>query len=73
MIRTNQEKNLAGQPAFEKWAHTFGAKIKIYHADNGRFSKQAFISKIENTNQNITFCGVGSHHKMQFLKEKTKI
>ena len=39
-----KRKKLAGESAFERWAETFGVKNKIYHADNGRFSKQAFIS-----------------------------
>ena len=41
---TNQEENLAGKPAFEIWADTFGVEIKRYHEDNVRFSKQAFRS-----------------------------
>ena len=67
---TIQEENLAGKSAFERWADTFGVKIKGYHADNGRFSKQAFRSEIEDTNQNITFCGVGYHHQNAIFERK---
>ena len=73
MMITNQEEILAGKPAFEKQADTFGVKIKRYHADNGIFSKQTFRSEIKDTNQNITFYGVVSHHQIQFLKEKFKL
>ena len=34
---TSQEENLAVKSAFERWADTFGVKIKRYHAENGRF------------------------------------
>ena len=44
MKSTSQEENLAGKPAFERWADTFIVKIKRYHADNGIFSKQSFRS-----------------------------
>ena len=37
MISTSQEYNLSVKAAFEIWAFTFGVKIYIYHADNGRF------------------------------------
>ena len=58
MRSTIQEDNLAGKPAFEIWAATFGVKINRYHADNGGFSEKPFISEIEGANQKVTFCGV---------------
>ena len=70
MRSTIQEENLAGKSAFERWADTFGVKIKRCHVDNGRFSKQAFRSEIEDTNQNITFCGVGYHHQHEIFERK---
>ena len=45
-------------------------EIKRYHADNVRFLKQAFRSEIEDTNHNITFCGVGSHHQNANFERK---
>ena len=53
MISTIQEENLLGKPAFELWAATFGVKINIYHAENGRFSEQPFRSAIEDANRKI--------------------
>ena len=70
MGSTSQEKSLSVKSAFERWADRFGVKIKIYHADNGRFSKQALRSKIEDANQTITFCGVGSHHQNTIVERK---
>ena len=70
MRSTNQEESLSGKSAFERWADTFGFKINRYHADNGRFSKQTFRSEIEDSNQNITFCGVGSHNQNAIFERK---
>ena len=73
MISTRQEKSLSVKSAFERWADRFGVKIKIYHADNGRFSEQPFRSAIEDANQTIIFCGVGSHHKNEIFEKKPKL
>ena len=39
MIITNQEDTVVGKSSFEVWAATFVVKIKIYPAENGRFSE----------------------------------
>ena len=44
--RTIQEDTLAVKEYVERWATTFGVKINRYHADNGGFSEQPFISAI---------------------------
>ena len=70
MIITSQEEKLSGKAAFEMLSATFGVKIKIYHADNGRFAEQPFRKSIEDANQTITFCGVGYHHQNDIVKFK---
>ena len=67
---TIQEETLAGKPAFEILAATFGIRIKRYHAYNGRFSEQPFRSSIEDSNQTIKFYGVGSHHQNAIVERK---
>ena len=47
--------------------------IKHYHDDNGRFSDNGFIDDINQKDQKITFCGVGSHHQNRIVKKKNKI
>ena len=47
--------------------------IKHYHDDNGRFSDNGFIDDINQKDQNITFCGVGSHHQNSIVENKNKI
>ena len=46
--------------------------IIIRHADNGRFYEKPFWSEIEDSNQAITFCGVGSHHKNAIVEIKNQ-
>ena len=46
MRSTSQEETLSGKASFERWAATFGVKIERYHADNGIFYEQPFISSI---------------------------
>ena len=40
-----------------------GHMVKHYHADNGRFSDNGSIDAINEKYQNITLCGVRSHHQ----------
>ena len=70
IISTIQEENLLGIVFFEIWAPTFGVKFNIYHADKGIFSKQPFISSIEDYNQTITFWGFGYHHQNAIIEGK---
>ena len=67
---TSQVKTLAVKSAFKTWASIFGVKINRYHADNERFNEQLFRSALEDDNQTITFCGVGSHHSNAIVERK---
>ena len=73
MIRTSQEDISVVKSVFERWAAIFGVKIQIYHAYNRIFSEQPFRSAIEDSNQTITFCGVGYHHQNAFVEIKFKL
>lgn len=46
---------------FEAKALEHGVKIEHYHADNGRFSDNAFRQHVHVSGQTITFCGVNAH------------
>ena len=39
-----------------------------YHTDNGKFSDNGFVEAINSKDQNITFCGLGSHHQNGIIK-----
>ena len=64
-----QEETLSGKSAFKKWYAKFGVIINRYQKDNGIFAEKPFRSAIKDSNQTITFCGVGYHNKMSFLKK----
>ena len=49
-ITISQDETLSEKVSFERWSVKFGVKIKIYHADNGIFAEQPFISEIEDAN-----------------------
>jgi len=40
-----------------------GVQVRNYHADNGRFANNAFISDVRYKNQGISYCGVKAHHQ----------
>ena len=61
-ISTNQEETLNSKTVYEKLADTHGVQIEAYHADNGRFAEKGFREAVANSNQTVTFFGVGSHH-----------
>lgn len=54
---------LAAKAAYERHASSFGVQIRKYHADNARFADQSFQDEIHKHNQQINFCGVGTHHQ----------
>ena len=67
---TIQQQILSGKVSFERWASTFGVKIKRYHSDNERFAEQTFRLAIEDFNQTITFCGVLYNHQNAIAERK---
>ena len=70
IIITIQENTLSREKSFERWAAILGVKIKIYHAENGRFSEQPFRSAIEDSNQTKNFFGVRYHHQDVIVERK---
>ena len=47
--------------AFESAAEQRGVKILHYHADNGRFTDNAFITDCNTQRQSLSYCGVNAH------------
>ena len=58
---TRQEENLSGKTAFEWWAAMFGVQIKWYHAYNVQLYEIPLWGSIEDANQKINLCGIGSN------------
>jgi hypothetical protein len=57
----NAAETIEAKEAFERWSASHGVKIKHYHADNGRFAENAFMSHVAKSGQTISFCGVNAH------------
>jgi hypothetical protein len=49
--------------AFEDFPRNMGVMIHHYHAYNGRFADNHFMSAIKKQQQTISFCGVNAHFK----------
>ena len=51
-------------------AASSAVRVRRYHADNGRFCDLAFKQDVQDYDQQITFCGVGSHHQNGIAEKK---
>ena len=72
MRSLSQEETLAAKAAYEKLAADSGVTVLAYHADNGRFAESAFRDAVDESNQRITFCGVGAHHQNAIVERMIK-
>ena len=65
-------ETLIAKSAWGKFIAQSGHMVKHYHADNGRVEDNGFIDAINEKYQNITLCGVGSHHHNGIVENKKK-
>ncbi len=57
----SSEDTLLAKQAFEQFCSTHGMKVLQYHADNGRFADNAFLTNVRQQNQLVTYCGLNTH------------
>ena len=57
------EETVQAKKAFEVYASNHNVTILHYHADNGHFSDNAFISHCQQKDQSLTYYGVNAHHQ----------
>ncbi len=62
------EETIQAKNAFENFATRHGVKIQQYHADNGCFAGNAFISHCEDNKQLLTYRGVNAHFQNGIAK-----
>ena len=62
-VSLGTQETLLAKACFEKDAALHGVKIKNYHTDNGVFTARDFIAHVHESDQRITFSGVGAHHQ----------
>ena len=73
------EETVQAKHAFERSAEQRGVKILHYHADNGRFTDNAFIQDCKTQGQSLSYCGVNVHlqngiaeRRIRDLQEQTR-
>ena len=54
-------ETVQAKEAFESKSRDHGVRIEHYHADNGRFSDNAFRDHVKASGQSLSFCGVNAH------------
>ncbi len=54
-------ESLYAKHCFERYCQQHSIQVKHYHADNGRFADESFLTDVEQKGQTITFCAVNSH------------
>ena len=59
--RLTSEETVMAKHAFEISADQRGVKILHYHADNGHFTDNTFISDCKAQRQGLSYCGVKPH------------
>jgi hypothetical protein len=57
---------------YERQLSAFGVHVKGYHADNGRFAKDAWKDSCHILNQTFQYCGVGSHHQNGVVERRIR-
>ncbi|KAL7462239.1 hypothetical protein ACHAXS_002628 [Conticribra weissflogii] len=68
----SQDSTLEAKRSFERHADTFRVSIKGYHADNGLSSERKFQEKVEQCNQQLHLCAVGTHHQNGIVERAIK-
>ena len=72
MQDTTAESTLEAKHAYERLMQHHGHKVRGYHADNGRFAETLFIKDAKDNAQQMSFCGVGSHHQNGIAERRIK-
>ena len=72
MQDTTAQTTLEAKNAYELLLSTYGRKAIAYHADNGRFAERVFIQDTKDKGQQITYCGVGSHHQNGIVERRIR-
>ena len=68
----SSEHTLQAKHAFEAFCNKHHVIVSHYHADNGRFADNMFLSDIKNRSQTISFCGVNAHFQNGIAEKKIR-
>ena len=70
---SNAEETTEGKEIFERYAASFGHKIRHYHADNGIFASKAWRAHCIMQKQGLSFAAVGGHHQNGVAENKIRL
>jgi hypothetical protein len=65
----NSLETIEAKQAFERFAAQHGIRIQHYHCDNGQFANNNFKMVCEQSNQQLTFCGVNAHFQNRIAEK----
>ena len=57
------EETIQGKKTFEKYAQDHGVIVRAYHADNGIFRANKWVTDCRDKGQTLTYAGVNAHHQ----------
>ena len=66
-------ETLITKSEMEKIMAQSGQTNKHYHDDKSIFADNGFVDAINEKNQKLTFCGVGTHHQNGIIENKNKM
>ena len=72
MKDTTAESTLESKNSYESLMKSYGHDVRKYHADNGRYAENTFVQDAKDKNQQISYCGVGSHHQNGIAERRIK-
>ena len=72
MTDATGDSTLEAKNAYERVMKSYGHEVEAYHADNGRFAENVFVTDVREKNQRISYCGVGSHHQNGIAERRIK-
>ena len=70
--RLTSEETVQAKHAFERLSEQRGVKILHYHADNGRFTDNAFMNDCKIQGQGLTYCGVNAHFQNSIAERRIR-
>ena len=72
MKDTKSESTIEAKNAYESLMKSYGHDVRKYHADNGRYAESLFVQDVKDKGQQISYCGVGSHHQNGIAERRIK-
>ena len=70
---TSVQETLKGKRAFELFTNHHGVKVAHYHADNGVFRANKWVTDCHLRQQSISYAAVGAHHQNGVAERRIRV